>query len=69
MNVEISDSNPTVTLEDVPEDMWLVVYQGQLCIREGRSKNMGLFTHYGEMLQETGPKTKVQLIKSIKVEI
>lgn len=58
-----------VLLCDLPEDEWLVVYQGKLCIREASGKDQGLFTIYGEMLPETNRKTPVQRIKEISVKL
>lgn len=68
MKVHIGEPAPTVALQDVPEDEWLVVYKGDLCIRDPDAKGPGLFTVYGEAVECDGT-SRVRLIKSINVEL
>lgn len=67
MKVNIKDDR-TCKMCDLGDDDWLVVYKGQLCIREARP-DYGLFTIYGEMVDNISRETKVSRIKSISVEL
>ena len=65
MKVDIKDER-TVHLRDVPEDEMLVVYEGRLCVRDGR---YSLFTVWGEIIDNISSTTEVNRIKYITVEL